>query len=98
MFHSGYSWFAGYMNEEQAKESLRKEKGGAFLIRFNTPTGFLLSKKSSDVDSVVEFAIEVSVSVCFIHYGRECMKYHFRLEVGQRSVKKEKNPGYWIAV
>ena len=54
------------MKEQQAKEWLRNEKGGAFLIRFNTPTGFLLSKKSSDVDSVVEFAIEVSVNVCFI--------------------------------
>lgn len=51
------------MNEQQAIERLRKEKGGAFLIRFNTPTGFLLSKKSSDVDSIVEFAIEASVSI-----------------------------------
>ncbi|XP_020604805.1 uncharacterized protein LOC110043668 isoform X2 [Orbicella faveolata] len=68
------SWFAGYMKEQQAKEWLRNEKGGAFLIRFNTPTGFLLSKKSSDMDSVVEFAIEASVSVCFIHYESECMK------------------------
>ena len=59
------------MNEQQAIERLRKEKGGAFLIRFNTPTGFLLSKKSSDVDSVVEFAIEASAGFFFIPYGSE---------------------------
>lgn len=76
------------MKEQQAKEWLRNEKGGAFLIRFNTPTGFLLSKKSSDMDSVVEFAIEASVRVCFIHYESECMK----------ELSPPKNPGYWIAV
>lgn len=76
MFYFCNSWFAGYMSEQQAIKSLRKEKGGAFLVRFNSPTGFLLSKKSSDFDSVVEFTIEAGVSVCLIHYGSECMKYH----------------------
>lgn len=63
------SWFAGYMNEQQAIERLRKEKGGAFLIRFNTPTGFLLSKKSSDVDSIVEFAIEIHKDTGHVSFG-----------------------------
>lgn len=57
---SFYSWFAGYMTEQQAKKKLRNEKGGAFLVRFNTPAGFLLSKKSRDVNSVVDFAIGAS--------------------------------------
>ena len=81
MFYFCNSWFAGYMSEQQAIKSLQKEKGGAFLVRFNTPTGFLLSKKSSD--SVVEFTIEAGVSVWLIQYGSECMKYHLCLEVGQ---------------
>ena len=71
------------MNEQQAIERLRNEEGGAFLIRFNIPTGFLLSKKSSDGDSVVEFTIEASVSVCFIRCGSECMKV----------LNLKKNPG-----
>jgi len=63
------SWFAGYMSEQQAIKSLRKEKGGAFLVRFNSPTGFLLSKKSSDFDSVVEFTIEIHKDTGHVSFG-----------------------------
>ncbi len=59
------------MTEQQAKEKLRNENGGAFLVRFNTPVGFLLSKKSRDVNSVVDFAIEASdfKSWRFVHFN-----------------------------
>ncbi|KAL9984602.1 hypothetical protein ACROYT_G006915 [Oculina patagonica] len=63
------SWFAGYMTEQQAKEKLRNENGGAFLVRFNTPVGFLLSKKSRDVNSVVDFAIEVHKDTGHVSFG-----------------------------
>lgn len=51
------------MTEEEAKEKLRKEKAGTFLVRFNTAMvapGFVLSKKSRGSDIVAQFNIEAS--------------------------------------
>ena len=51
------------MTEEEAKEKLRKEKAGTFLVRFNTSMvapGFVLSKKSRGSDIVAQFNIEAS--------------------------------------
>ncbi|XP_068744238.1 uncharacterized protein [Montipora capricornis] len=56
------SWFAGHITEEEAKEKLRNKKPGTFLIRFNTSIvtpGFVLSRKSRNVDNVVEIDIQV---------------------------------------
>ena len=63
LFSSYCSWFAGYMTEEEAKEKLRNEKAGTFLIRFNAAMvapGFVLSKKSRGSDMVAQFNIEAS--------------------------------------
>ena len=56
------SWFAGYMSEEEAKKKLQSEKRGAFLVRFKCygQPGFLLTKKSRNGLSIVDFPIEVS--------------------------------------
>ena len=51
------------MTEEEAKKKLRNEKGGTFLVRFNTSMvapGFVLSKKSRGNNTVAEFNIEAS--------------------------------------
>jgi len=51
------------MTEEDAKQRLSSEKGGTFLVRFNTSMvapGFVLSKKSRGNDTVAEFTIEAS--------------------------------------
>lgn len=55
------SWFAGYMTEEEAKKKLQSEKSGAFLVRFKCygQPGFLLTKKSRNGLSIVDFPIEV---------------------------------------
>ena len=68
------SWFAGYMTEEEAKEKLRNEKAGTFLVRFNASMvapGFVLSKKFRGSDIVAQFNIEASDSKTFI----ESIKY-----------------------
>ena len=62
------------MTEQQAKEKLRNEKGGAFLVRFNTPAGFLLSKKSRAGDSVLDFAIGASDTLIL---NTPASKYNF---------------------
>lgn len=55
------SWFAGYTTEKEAKRLLQSEKSGAFLVRFkcNGQPGFLLTKKSRNGLSIVEYPIEV---------------------------------------
>lgn len=58
------SWFAGYLTEEGAKEKLRDETAGTFLIRFSTSMvapGFVLSKRSRRNNDVAEFNIEASI-------------------------------------
>lgn len=66
------SWFAGYMTEEDAKQKLSSEKGGTFLVRFNTSIvapGFVLSKKSRGNDTVAEFTIEVHKNTGHVEFG-----------------------------
>lgn len=55
------SWFAGYTTEKEAKRLLQSEKSGAFLVRFKChgQPGFLLTKKSRNGLSIVEYPIEV---------------------------------------
>ena len=52
------------MTEQEAKEKLQNKGAGAFLVRFNRQSGFLLTKKSRDGHSIVDFPIEASNLKC----------------------------------
>ena len=73
LFFFSCSWFAGYITKEEAKERLRNEKAGTFLVRFNASMvapGFVLSKKSCRTDAVAEFNILVSDWWAIIIFGQ----------------------------